>query len=61
MVAGARPQFVKLAPVFKALNASGHFLIKIVHTGQHYDHLLSGIFPILTIISVLVLHRKLYR
>lgn len=44
MVAGARPQFVKLAPVFKALNASGHFLIKIVHTGQHYDHLLSGIF-----------------
>ena len=42
-VVGARPQFVKLAPVAIALNARGieHC---IVHTGQHYEPALSDIF-----------------
>jgi len=42
-VVGARPQFVKLAPVDRALGDHGHEHV-IVHTGQHYDRLLSGAF-----------------
>jgi UDP-GlcNAc3NAcA epimerase len=42
-VAGARPQFVKLAALHRPLTARGHEHF-IVHTGQHYDHALSGLF-----------------
>ncbi len=42
-VVGARPQFVKLAPVDQALRGHGHEHV-IVHTGQHYDRLLSQVF-----------------
>ncbi|MBP6994784.1 MAG: UDP-N-acetylglucosamine 2-epimerase (non-hydrolyzing) [Phycicoccus sp.] len=42
-VVGARPQFVKLAPVAHALVAQGHEHV-IVHTGQHYDPYLSDVF-----------------
>ncbi|PID97944.1 MAG: UDP-N-acetylglucosamine 2-epimerase (non-hydrolyzing) [Actinobacteria bacterium] len=42
-VVGARPQFVKLAAIDKAFrNDSIHHTI--VHTGQHYDPLLSDVF-----------------
>lgn len=34
-VVGARPQFVKLSPIDRALRAAGHEHV-IVHTGQHY-------------------------
>jgi UDP-N-acetylglucosamine 2-epimerase (non-hydrolysing) len=42
-VVGARPQFVKLAPVAAAVAAAGHEHV-IVHTGQHYDPELSEVF-----------------
>ncbi|WP_449277081.1 non-hydrolyzing UDP-N-acetylglucosamine 2-epimerase [Leucobacter sp. GX24907] len=42
-VVGARPQFVKLAPIAAALVAAGHEHV-IVHTGQHYDPMLSDVF-----------------
>ncbi|MBT7189939.1 MAG: UDP-N-acetylglucosamine 2-epimerase (non-hydrolyzing) [Anaerolineae bacterium] len=42
-VIGARPQFVKAAPVSKALNSAGHEEF-LVHTGQHYDPQMSQIF-----------------
>lgn len=44
VVAGARPNFVKIAPFIKALRSSGKFSYKIVHTGQHYDTNMSQIF-----------------
>ena len=37
-VVGARPNFMKIAPVIGALRAAPHiFDVKLVHTGQHYD------------------------
>lgn len=42
-VVGARPQFVKLAPIQKAAVAAGVDHV-IVHTGQHYDPMLSDVF-----------------
>jgi UDP-N-acetylglucosamine 2-epimerase (non-hydrolysing) len=42
-VVGARPNFPKLAPVYRAGREAGVEQI-VVHTGQHYDDALSGVF-----------------
>src|ERR1700742_1601576 len=42
-VLGARPNFMKAAPVIRALAALGHDQ-RIVHTGQHYDERMSEVF-----------------
>jgi UDP-N-acetylglucosamine 2-epimerase (non-hydrolysing) len=42
-VLGARPNFVKAAPVIGALAALGHAQ-RVVHTGQHYDERMSDVF-----------------
>mgnify|MGYP000113412297 CR=1 FL=1 len=37
-IVGARPNFMKIAPVIRALNNSRHvFNVRLLHTGQHYD------------------------
>lgn len=42
-VVGARPQFIKLAPIAEALHSAG-FRHTIIHTGQHYDANMSQVF-----------------
>jgi len=44
LVAGARPNFMKLAPVVHGLAAAGEVHFRIVHTGQHYDPLMTDVF-----------------
>ncbi|MDZ4339046.1 MAG: UDP-N-acetylglucosamine 2-epimerase (non-hydrolyzing) [candidate division NC10 bacterium] len=44
VVAGARPNFVKVAPVIKALKQAGRAEVALVHTGQHYDYSMSAAF-----------------
>jgi UDP-N-acetylglucosamine 2-epimerase (non-hydrolysing) len=45
LVAGARPNFMKLAPMVRALAARADALAyRIVHTGQHYDREMSAVF-----------------
>ena len=43
IVAGARPNFMKVKPVLAALEARGT-RVDLVHTGQHYDALMSDVF-----------------
>src|ERR1700761_9333808 len=44
MVAGARPNFMKVAPLMKALAGDPDFDVTLIHTGQHYDDNMSGQF-----------------
>jgi UDP-N-acetylglucosamine 2-epimerase (non-hydrolysing) len=43
-VCGARPNFVKIAPLVEACHGTGRIKVVIVHTGQHYDELMSKLF-----------------
>ena len=43
LAAGARPNFMKVAPVWRALRARGARCV-LLHTGQHHDPLLSDVF-----------------
>jgi UDP-N-acetylglucosamine 2-epimerase (non-hydrolysing) len=41
-ITGIRPDFIRMSSIFKELDT--HFNHILVHTGQHYDKLLSGVF-----------------
>ena len=44
LIVGARPNFVKIAPIVRALRARGSFSPRLIHTGQHYDFLMDKVF-----------------
>ncbi|MEY3874509.1 MAG: hypothetical protein RL363_1230, partial [Bacteroidota bacterium] len=48
IVAGARPNFMKIAPIIKAINSAqtlgNNINFRLVHTGQHYDQKMSNDF-----------------
>src|SRR5699024_4637175 len=37
LIAAARPNFMKVAPLFHALGSQDWCRLRLVHTGQHYD------------------------
>ena len=43
-VVGARPNFMKAAPVLRALGLRSGLKQTLVHTGQHYDANMSDVF-----------------
>jgi UDP-GlcNAc3NAcA epimerase len=43
-VVGARPQFIKAAPVSRAIALHPEIRELLVHTGQHYDEMMSAVF-----------------
>jgi UDP-N-acetylglucosamine 2-epimerase (non-hydrolysing) len=43
-VVGARPNYMKVAPVYAELERRGRVDQRLVHTGQHYDALLKDVF-----------------
>ncbi|WP_321539720.1 hypothetical protein [Flavobacterium piscinae] len=48
IVAGARPNFIKIAPIIRAIEKNKsegkNVSYRLVHTGQHYDKNLSDTF-----------------
>jgi UDP-N-acetylglucosamine 2-epimerase (non-hydrolysing) len=43
-IAGARPNFMKIAPIMEAFSVCPEIEPILVHTGQHYDEKMSGLF-----------------
>jgi UDP-N-acetylglucosamine 2-epimerase (non-hydrolysing) len=43
-IVGARPNFMKIAPIHKRMQATAGLVPVLVHTGQHYDGAMSKVF-----------------
>ena len=44
LIAGARPNFMKIAPIYRESLKYDQLICKVVHTGQHYDYEMSQAF-----------------
>jgi UDP-N-acetylglucosamine 2-epimerase (non-hydrolysing) len=44
LIVGARPNFMKAAPLMEAIRAKGRMKARLIHTGQHFDANMSQIF-----------------
>lgn len=44
LVVGARPNFMKAAPLMAAVRAKGRLQARLIHTGQHFDANMSDVF-----------------
>lgn len=44
VIAGARPNFVKVAALFAVAQEFPGLALRLIHTGQHYDYSMSGVF-----------------
>src|SRR4051812_12474031 len=49
IIAGARPNFMKIAPIIRAIHrrqkdGGSNLRVRLIHTGQHYDQRMSGDF-----------------
>jgi UDP-N-acetylglucosamine 2-epimerase (non-hydrolysing) len=43
-IVGARPNYMKVAPVYTDLEGRGNVDQRLIHTGQHYDSLMKDVF-----------------
>ncbi|MCY4744637.1 UDP-N-acetylglucosamine 2-epimerase (non-hydrolyzing) [Pelomonas sp. UHG3] len=44
LIAGARPNFMKIAPLMRAIAADGRLQARLIHTGQHFDKDMNDVF-----------------
>ena len=44
LIVGARPNFIKAFPVYRALEKTGQFSLRLINTGQHYDENMVAVF-----------------
>jgi len=44
LIAGARPNFMKIAPLMRAIKADGRLQPRLIHTGQHFDNDMNDVF-----------------
>ena len=50
-VSGIRPDFIRMSSIFKKLDESFNHIL--IHTGQHFDKLLSDVFFFLVLALIL--------
>ena len=44
LVAGTRPNFMKISPILRSMKTFPELKPYLIHTGQHYDHKMSDVF-----------------